>query len=226
MPSKSTIDHYVCTKTLGAGISGKVKLATDSNTGKKVALKIFDKSDPQKSYDALSTSINETFVLKVLKHPHIVRFIEFKEDAIFHKSKGAPIKVAYMALELITGGTLFDYISLESFDDKICRFYFKQMLQTIHFSHSMGVTHRDLKPENIMLDDQFNIRIADFGFAAPVEGKTCEGFLLTKLGTKNYMAPELLTPKPYKGHVVDLFALGIVLFILYTGQPPFTIADP
>jgi serine/threonine protein kinase len=59
--------------------------------------------------------------------------------------------------------------------------------------------------------------VADFGFAAPVQGRTGTGFLLTKLGTKNYMAPELLARQAYQGHVVDLFALGIILFILYTG---------
>jgi serine/threonine protein kinase len=61
------------------------------------------------------------------------------------------------------------------------------------------------------------VKVADFGFAAPVEGRTGTGFLATKLGTKNYMAPELLARQPYQGHVVDLFALGIILFILYTG---------
>lgn len=136
-----------------------------------------------------------------------------------------------MVLELIKGGELFDFVALEYFDHKVCRFYFRQLLQVIHFSHAKGVSHRDLKPENIMLDEYFNVKVADFGFAAPVEGRTGTGFLLTKLGSKPYMAPELLAisknnRQPYQGHVVDLFALGIILFILYTGQPPFMLADP
>lgn len=96
----------------------------------------------------------------------------------------------------------------------------------MHYIHVNGVAHRDLKPENIMLDDDFNIRIADFGFAAPIQGKDGSGFLRTSLGTQSYMAPEILLKEPYQGHVVDLFALGIILFIMYSGHPPFASAHP
>ena len=84
------------------------------------------------------------------------------------KSNGTQVSVAYMVLELIGGGELFDFIALQYFDQPICRFFFKQMLDTLHVVHSRGVSHRDLKPENIMLDDNFNVKIADFGFAAPI----------------------------------------------------------
>jgi len=100
------------------------------------------------------------------------------------------------------------------------------MLQAMHYIHSKGTAHRDLKPENIMLDDQFNVRIADFGFAAPTQGRDGSGTLKTHLGTQAYMAPEILSKEAYQGHVVDLFALGIILFILYSGHPPFQLADP
>lgn len=131
-----------------------------------------------------------------------------------------------MALELITGGELFDFVAIRAFSENISRYYFKQMLQAMHYIHSQGIAHRDLKPENIMLDDEFNIRIADFGFAAPIEGRDGSGTLKTQLGTQSYMAPEILAREAYQGHVVDLFALGIILFILYSGHPPFATADP
>jgi len=76
-----------------------------------------------------------------------------------------------------------------------------------------------------MLDKDYNIKIADFGFAAPIEGRDGSGFLKTVLGTQSYMAPEILERVPYQGHVVDLFALGVILFILYAGHPPFNHAD-
>lgn len=100
------------------------------------------------------------------------------------------------------------------------------MLQVMHYMHINSVSHRDLKPENIMLDKNFNIRFADFGFAANIQGKDGSGFLRTILGTTAYMSPELITKNIYQGHSVDLFALGIILFILYSGHPPFNSANP
>lgn len=130
-------------------------------------------------------------------------------------------------LEHIEGGELFDYIANGgALDEKICRFYMAQMLSGIHYLHSQGVTHRDLKPENMLVDSQFNIKVADFGFAAPLAGRDGTGNLLTKLGTESYMAPEIHAKAPYQGQTVDLFAVGIILFIMITGHPPFTQATP
>ena len=96
----------------------------------------------------------------------------------------------------------------------------------MHLIHCRGACHRDLKPENILLDSEFNTKIADFGFAAPVEGRDGTGFLHTVLGTQSYMAPEISAGEPYMGHVVDLFALGCILFIMYAGGPAFNQAIP
>ena len=87
--------------------------------------------------------------------------------------------------------------------------------------HSQGIAHRDLKLENILLDENFNIKITDYGFVGPIEGRDGSGFLHTRLGTRGCMAPEILEGRPYQGQVVDLFALGVCLFIMYSGLPPF-----
>jgi len=73
-----------------------------------------------------------------------------------------------------------------------------------------------MKPENILFDGNFNLKIADFGFAAPIEGRDGSGLLKTRLGTESYMAPEIHLRKPYNGEAVDVFASGIILFIMFT----------
>lgn len=73
----------------------------------------------------------------------------------------------------------------------------------------------------MLLDEKYNLKIIDFGFAAPVMGRDGKGSLHTDLGTPGYMAPEIRDEKDYKGHEVDLFAVGVILFIMYTGHPPF-----
>ena len=98
------------------------------------------------------------------------------------------------------------------------------MLSALHYMHSKGIAHRDLKPENILLDENYNVKIADFGFAAPTRGRDDSGMLNTVLGTQGYMAPEINERRPYQGNEVDIFAIGIILFIMYAGHPPFTAA--
>ena len=106
--------------------------------------------------------------------------------------------VAYIAQEPVLGGELFDYIfNTGAFDEPICRYYFKQMLTGLHYIHSQGFAHRDLKPENILLDNKtYDIKIVDFGFATPLEGRDGSGFNRTAVGTPNYMAPEIWEKDP------------------------------
>jgi len=91
--------------------------------------------------------------------------------------------------------------------------------------HNKGVAHRDLKPENLLLDKDYNIKIADFGFAGPISGRDGSGYLNTPLGTPAYMAPELLKKQKYSGAAVDTFAAAAILFILVAQHPPFNLAD-
>ena len=91
----------------------------------------------------------------------------------------------------------------------------------LHYLHSNGICHRDLKPENILLDKEYNAKIIDFGFAVELEGRNKTGFCTSYVGTPAYMSPEILYNQPYQGHVADLFALGVILFILYANHTPF-----
>ena len=141
------------------------------------------------------------------------------------KSNGESVPVAYIAQEAIQGGELFDYVANSgAFSEPICRYYLKQMLLGLHFIHKNGFSHRDLKPENILLDHNYDLKIVDFGFACPLEGRDGTGFNRSLIGTPGYMAPEILEKQPYQGQVVDLFAAAVILFIMYTQHPPFQMA--
>jgi len=93
--------------------------------------------------------------------------------AAYEKSSGKPSKtVSYIVLELAQGGELFDFIANSgSFSEPEARFFFKQFMEGLDYCHSHQVAHRDLKPENLLLDKDYNLKIADFGFAAPIEGR-------------------------------------------------------
>lgn len=101
-------------------------------------------------------------------------------------------KVAYIVLEFIENGELYDFINIQRFDPPIARYYFKEMLNVLEFLHENGVVHRDLKMENFMLDHDFKLKLIDYGMAAPINGWTGNGLLYTRKGTPQYMAPELL----------------------------------
>lgn len=99
------------------------------------------------------------------------------------------------------------------------------MMNGLHYLHQKGYAHRDIKPENVLLSNLYILKIADFGFACDLQGKDKSGILKTKLGTEGYMAPEIPTKK-YEGKSVDIFASGVILFIMYAGNPPFEKATP
>ena len=169
---------------------------------------------------------NEVQTLADLSHPNIVKLIEVNQGQQVNPKKGSKT-VKFIVLELVGGGELFDFVALGGrlTESQACH-YFTQMLDGLQFMHEKGYAHRDLKPENLILDKDFNLKITDFGFAAPIEGRDCSGLLSTQLGTASYMAPEIHLGKPYEGAKVDLFASAIILFVILTQRPPFASANP
>lgn len=110
------------------------------------------------------------------------------------------VPVSYIVLELAPGGELFDFIASSGpLADPLVKYYFRQILQGVFYLHSQGIAHRDLKPENILLDLDFNVKLADFGFATPLSGRKGLGRSSSYIGTPGYMPPEAMEGKSYQG---------------------------
>mmetsp|Transcript_26075 Transcript_26075/g.25925 ORF Transcript_26075/g.25925 Transcript_26075/m.25925 type:complete len:204 (+) Transcript_26075:183-794(+) len=155
-----------------------------------------------------------------LTHPNIIQILEYNDEAYIANSRGESSPVYSLALELAGGGELFDFIALTGhFSEDIARFYFHQLCDALEYMHGNGISHRDLKPENIILNDDFKLKLADFGLAS-AKSKN-ESFK----GSSNYMAPEILKGKKYSGKHVDIFSAGAILFIMATGMAPFKKAS-
>ncbi|XP_031472477.1 CBL-interacting protein kinase 26 [Nymphaea colorata] len=107
-----------------------------------------------------------------------------------------------------------------NFSSELARTYLKQLLSAISYLADVGITHRDLKPENILFDRNFNLKVSDFGLARDARGDQGNGQLTSRVGTEGYRAPEV-EGGCYEGLKADLFALGVILFIMYKGTPPF-----
>jgi serine/threonine protein kinase len=117
----------------------------------------------------LELVMTEVETMSQLSHPNIVNLLEYSKEAHVVKEDGTKYPVICIALELATGGELFDFVALTGkYSERIARFYFKQLIDGLDYVHQRGVTHRDLKPENVLYDSNFNLKIADFGFAAPI----------------------------------------------------------
>jgi serine/threonine protein kinase len=131
--------------------------------------------------------------------------------------------LVYIVMEFVQGGLLFDLCQLMAgMGEDSGKFFALQMLDSIEYLHTRRVVHRDLKLENLLVDDNLNMKLADFGFAS-FKSIDC---LKSYRGTMTYMAPEIKEGKLYKGTQVDLFSFGVILFILVHGIFPFKEARP
>lgn len=159
---------YEMMSTLGEGNTSKVYLAQTLEEPKSyVAIKIL-RDEFLKSEDSKQAVINEVVILQALKHPNIVKIIEFGDNGHVQKPSGRELKnLVYIVLEYIQGGLLFDICQLVGgLGEDGGRFFFKQMLNSLEYMASMKVSHRDLKLENILVDCDLTLKIADFGYAA------------------------------------------------------------
>eukprot|EP00659_Diplonema_papillatum_P018978 gene18978-29229_t len=202
------IGSYVLGETLGKGSFGKVKLATHEVTGHKVAVKILNRQKIKSSH--MDKKIRrEIAVLKLFRHPHIIRLYDVIETSTD----------IFMCMEYINRGELFDYIVQNGrLSEASARRFFQQIVSSVEYCHHYNVAHRDLKPENLLLDSNLNVKIADFGLSNLMQDGD---FLKTSCGSPNYAAPEVISGMLYAGPEVDVWSCGVILYALLCGRLPF-----
>ncbi len=209
-------DKYKILSKLGSGATALVYLCESLSNKKIYAAKILK----QIATD-ISAEINS---LSKINHLNIVNLIDSGEGNIIENEK--KIYVKYLILEYCENGELFDYMFYpkKGFGEEIGRGIFKIILNGVKAIHEKEITHRDLKMENIMLNKEFVIKIADFGFSRSIFNSQGEKNLFTPLGTLSYAAPEILAKKQYDGEKIDIFSLGAMLFNIVTCKIGFKIA--
>ncbi|KAH8675376.1 calcium/calmodulin-dependent protein kinase [Xylariales sp. PMI_506] len=198
---------YKFGRTLGAGTYGIVREA-DGPTG-KVAIKIILKKNVKGNERMVWDELD---MLQRLKHPHIVRFVDWFESRDKY----------YIVTELATGGELFDRICEQGkFTEKDASQTIKQVLGAVDYLHRNNVVHRDLKPENLLYlshDPQSDLVLADFGIAKMLDTK--DEVLTTMAGSFGYAAPEVMLKKGH-GKPVDMWSMGVITYTLLCGYSPF-----
>ncbi|KAH8855199.1 SNF-related serine/threonine-protein kinase [Schistosoma japonicum] len=200
---------YDLQHTIGRGHYAVVKQARHVFTGEKVAVKVIDKT----KLDNISRDhlFQEVVCMKLVQHPNVVRLYEVIDT---------PTKL-YLVLELGDGGDLYDYITShgDGLSEKVAKRYFRQIVTAIAYCHKLRVVHRDLKPENVVFFEKLGlVKLTDFGFS----NKFIPGTNLdTACGSLAYSAPEILLGDSYDAPKVDIWSLGVILYMLVSGNLPF-----
>ena len=202
----ATMENYHIQTVVGEGSFGKVYKGRRRYSGQIVALKFIPKGGrSEKDNAALRQEIE---ILRSLRHENIVLMLDYFET-----------DSEMCVVTEFAQGELFEVLESDRcLPEREVRSIARQLVRALHYLHSHRVIHRDMKPQNVLLGASSRVMLCDFGFARAMSPQTT---VLTSIkGTPLYMAPELVQEQPYN-HTVDLWSLGIILYELYCGQPPF-----
>ncbi|XP_038576671.1 serine/threonine-protein kinase SIK1 [Micropterus salmoides] len=201
------VGFYEIIRTLGKGNFAVVKLAKHKVTKTQVAIKIIDKTRLNPSN--LEKIYREVQIMKLLNHPHIIKLYQVMETK----------DMLYIVTEYAKNGEMFDHLTSNGrMSEDEARKKFWQILTAVDYCHRHHIVHRDLKTENLLLDANMNIKLADFGFGNFYNAGEP---LSTWCGSPPYAAPEVFEGKEYEGPQLDIWSLGVVLYVLVCGSLPF-----
>ncbi|XP_022242140.1 protein kinase DC2-like [Limulus polyphemus] len=204
------LEDFEKKKTIGTGTFGRVCLCRDKLSGSYYAMKILEMVDVIRLKQVEHVK-NEKTILQQVTHPFIINMIWTTHDD----------SSLYMLFEYVCGGELFTYLrNAGRFSSTTGAFYAAEIVLALEYLHKQQVVYRDLKPENLLLDRDGHLKITDFGFAKKLTDRTW-----TLCGTPEYLAPEIIQSK---GHnkAVDWWALGILIYEMLAGYPPFFDDNP
>ncbi|XP_048378897.1 calcium/calmodulin-dependent protein kinase type II subunit beta isoform X38 [Stegostoma tigrinum] len=207
-------DEYQLYEELGKGAFSIVRRCVKLSTGQEYAAKIINtKKLSARDHQKLE---REARICRLLKHSNIVRLHDSISEEGFH----------YLVFDLVTGGELFeDIVAREYYSEADASHCIHQILDSVNHIHQHDIVHRDLKPENLLLASKCKgaaVKLADFGLAIEVQGEQQAWFGFA--GTPGYLSPEVLRKEAY-GKPVDIWACGVILYILLVGYPPFWDED-
>nr|XP_055209386.1 calcium/calmodulin-dependent protein kinase type II subunit gamma isoform X9 [Gorilla gorilla gorilla] len=207
-------DDYQLFEELGKGAFSVVRRCVKKTSTQEYAAKIINtKKLSARDHQKLE---REARICRLLKHPNIVRLHDSISEEGFH----------YLVFDLVTGGELFeDIVAREYYSEADASHCIHQILESVNHIHQHDIVHRDLKPENLLLASKCKgaaVKLADFGLAIEVQGEQQAWFGFA--GTPGYLSPEVLRKDPY-GKPVDIWACGVILYILLVGYPPFWDED-
>ena len=208
--NSQTIGDYQIKRTIGRGTFSKVKLALNTATNEKVAIKILEKSKITKP-DDMERTLREMAIIIELNHPNLIHVHEIFETDDH-----------YLIIMDYCGGELFNYIvQSQRLDDQVASYFYYQLINGIEYIHSKNIVHRDLKPENLLIDDEGLLKIIDFGLSNYYGGE----YLSTPCGSPCYASPEMVGGNDYDGFGIDIWSTGIILFTMVCGYLPFEDND-
>lgn len=208
---RGKLDDFKIMKTIGTGSFGRVIFVKNKKTDRASALKLLEKAHVVKTKQ-VTHIMSEIKTMYAFNFPFLIQLEFFFKDNVY----------LCIGMPFINGGEMFAHLRQQKqFSEDLAKFYASQVVLVLEYIHFIGIVYRDLKPENILIDRDGYIRVTDYGFCKKIDNQRT----YTLCGTPEYLAPEVILSQGYNKSV-DWWALGVLIFEMTAGHPPFFAKDP